>query len=255
MTSCNNPVLQAETAPWQWQTAADAMQEVVLAECASGIMGELAPGGRLQPQRKVYSWYGSLRVPNDRTGYGRDPGNYCYGVVMRLLLKKLQHEKHPHVVARSWLYASAAEMNDEHLGDMAEALLAMAWARRRRWRLSRCSQHPMAELASRTMTSSNDSELQSYATRLEHVVEAVEPLTYWSWYHMSSLELADHIAVWPTTSRRTSGLRTEEGVCIAAAIAFSSFSSTSSSDEDTCTSQEHAFVRSAPEEEKWPLHS
>ena len=89
---------------------------------------QLAPHGSKQGVRKRLSYDGAVRkdrgIPSrDTDKYWdpsavRDPGNYCYGVVMRAWASLTQ----------GWLQDCVQdEWNDETLGDILEAILGYAW--------------------------------------------------------------------------------------------------------------------------------
>ena len=89
---------------------------------------QLAPHGSHQGDRKRLSYDGAVRkdrgIPSrDTDKYWdpsavRDPGNYCYGVVMRAWAS----------TSSGWLQDCVQdEWNDETLGDILEAILGYAW--------------------------------------------------------------------------------------------------------------------------------
>ena len=89
---------------------------------------QLAPGGSHQGIRKLLSYDGAVRknrgIPSrDTDKYWdpsavRDPGNYCYGVVVRAWAS----------TSSGWLQDCVQdEWNDETLGDILEAILGSAW--------------------------------------------------------------------------------------------------------------------------------
>ena len=89
---------------------------------------QLAPHGSHQGIRKLLSYDGAVRknrgIPSrDTDKYWdpsavRDPGNYCYGVVMRAWASLTQ----------GWLQDCVQDVwNDETLGDILEAILGYAW--------------------------------------------------------------------------------------------------------------------------------
>ena len=89
---------------------------------------QLAPHGSHQGIRKLLSYDGAVRknrgIPSrDTDKYWdpsavRDPGNYCYGVVMRAWAS----------TSSGWLQDCVQdEWNDETLGDILEAILGSAW--------------------------------------------------------------------------------------------------------------------------------
>ena len=97
-------------------------------ESKYGLLEMVAPHGTLQPIRKLLSYSGGVRknrglplsLATSDPGAVRDPGNYCYGVLMRTLAS-LWPERH-------WLgYSCRVEYNDETLGDILEAVLGAAW--------------------------------------------------------------------------------------------------------------------------------
>ena len=89
---------------------------------------QLAPHGSKQDNRKRLSYDGAVRknrgIPSrDTDSYCDpsavyDPGNYCYGVVMRAWA----------ATSSGWLQDCVQdEWNDETLGDILEAILGGAW--------------------------------------------------------------------------------------------------------------------------------
>ena len=89
---------------------------------------QLAPHGSQQSYRKCLSYDGAVRkdrgIPlRDTNKYWDpsavyDPGNYCYGVVMRAWAS----------TSSGWLQDCVQdEWNDETLGDILEAILGSAW--------------------------------------------------------------------------------------------------------------------------------
>ena len=97
-------------------------------ECRYGLLEKLAPEGSLQQTRKVWSYSGGicknrglpLSMLNGDPSAVRDPGNYCYGVVMRHLAS-CWPDQH-------WLGNNCRlQFNDATLGDILEAVLGVAW--------------------------------------------------------------------------------------------------------------------------------
>ena len=93
-----------------------------------GLLEKLAPHGTMQQSRKVWSYSGGIRknrglplsMSDGNPGAVRDPGNYCYGLVLRLFADQWD--------ARSWRsYTFRSEYNDAKLGDILEAVLGVAW--------------------------------------------------------------------------------------------------------------------------------
>ena len=89
---------------------------------------QFAPHGSKEGDRKRLSYVGGVRkhrgIPaRDTDKYYdpsavRDPGNYCYGVVMRAWAS----------TSAGWLQDCVQdEWNDETLGDILEAILGAAW--------------------------------------------------------------------------------------------------------------------------------
>ena len=85
---------------------------------------QLAPHGSHQGDRKRLSYDGAVRKDRDVPSRGydpsavRDPGNYCYGVVMRAWAS----------TTKGWLQDCVQDVwNDETLGDILEAILGSAW--------------------------------------------------------------------------------------------------------------------------------
>ena len=89
---------------------------------------QLAPHGSKQGDRKRLSYDGAVRkdrgIPSRDTdkyydpSAVRDPGNYCYGVVMRAWAS----------TGSGWLEDCVQDTwNDETLGDILEAILGAAW--------------------------------------------------------------------------------------------------------------------------------
>ena len=92
------------------------------------VIERLAPNGSHQGIRKLLSYDGGVRknrgIPSrDTDKYSdpsavRDPGNYCYGVVMRAWASLTQ----------GWLQDCVQDVwKDETLGDILEAILGYAW--------------------------------------------------------------------------------------------------------------------------------
>ena len=95
-------------------------------EC--GILSHLAPGGSMEGVRKVLSYEGAIRfgrtgLRSKNDGIYRDPGNYCYGVLLRSM--GLSGTK---CKWSNWQYSNV--YNDEKLGDIFEAALGLAWRKR-----------------------------------------------------------------------------------------------------------------------------
>ena len=97
-------------------------------ESRHNFIEQLAPHGSHQGDRKRLSYDGAVRkdrgIPSrDTDKYWdpsavRDPGNYCYGVVMRAWAS----------TTNGWLQDCVQdEWNDETLGDILEAILGYAW--------------------------------------------------------------------------------------------------------------------------------
>ena len=85
------------------------------------LIDMLAPQGKLEQCRKTWSYSGGVRVlgRDDPTAV-RDPGNYCYGFLMRCYA---QHFPESH-----WRgYTLREQYNDETLGDIVEAILGVSW--------------------------------------------------------------------------------------------------------------------------------
>ena len=97
-------------------------------ESRHNFIEQLAPHGSHQGDRKRLPYDGAVRkdrgIPSrDTDKYSdpsavRDPGNYCYGVVMRAWAS----------TTNGWLQDCVQdEWNDETLGDILEAILGAAW--------------------------------------------------------------------------------------------------------------------------------
>ena len=100
-------------------------------ESKYGIMVKLMPHGSSQQARKTLSYSGGIRknrglplsLANNDPCAVRDPGNYCYGVIMRSIAISWSDQH--------WLsYSIREEWNDKTLGDILEAVLGVAWLHR-----------------------------------------------------------------------------------------------------------------------------
>ena len=92
------------------------------------LIERLAPQGEWQSRRKTWSYYGGIRKRRDvplcmsdsNPNAVRDPGNYCYAVIMRIFASMFP--------ASHWRYHTYCnEYNNETLGDILEAILGAAW--------------------------------------------------------------------------------------------------------------------------------
>ena len=88
------------------------------------IIEQLAPHGSWEGHRKLLSYDGAVRKDRGLPSRGddpsavRDPGNYCYGVIMRAWAS----------TTSGWLQDCVLDdWNDETLGDILEAILGAAW--------------------------------------------------------------------------------------------------------------------------------
>ena len=92
------------------------------------VIEKLLPYGSFQHMRKTWSYYGGVRrtiVPFVQDLLAdpyavRDPGNYTYGLLMRLLAGLYPETDERHPVLKH-------QLNDEKLGDVLEAILGIAW--------------------------------------------------------------------------------------------------------------------------------
>ena len=92
------------------------------------LIERLAPQGAWQSRRKAWSYYGGVRKRRDVAlclsdgdpNAVRDPGNYCYAVIMRIFA-----DMFPAWHWRCHTYRN--EYNNETLGDVLEAVLGAAW--------------------------------------------------------------------------------------------------------------------------------
>ena len=84
------------------------------------LMEAVAPHGLQQSNRKQWSYCGGVRQSIESDDV-RDPGNYCYGVIMRHCASSQ--------AADDWkTHAYMHDYNDETLGDILEAILGAAWS-------------------------------------------------------------------------------------------------------------------------------
>ena len=132
----------------------------------------LSPHGKRQGSRKQWSHSGGVRTNLDiplaednNPNAVRDPGNYCYGVVMRLFGALFAEG--------SWqCYAYTEELNDTTLGDILEAALGFAWLCRNR-RLA-CSPEELVILNTYTKV------IEQCVVNTERVLVHVEAIGIWT---------------------------------------------------------------------------
>ena len=81
-----------------------------------GFLGAFLPGGEWTKWRKECSYHGALGATDG--AWGRDPGNWIYGLVFRVWL-----DSGPPL--ERWQAEGAGHMGDEKLGDVLEATLSL----------------------------------------------------------------------------------------------------------------------------------
>jgi hypothetical protein len=88
------------------------MGELERLEEKGHLMAAFAPGGKMERQRKVFSYAGAIQGPAGEY----DPGNWVYAVIARCFVNHLQLR---HTLQQ------LSEYNDGTLGDVFEAILGL----------------------------------------------------------------------------------------------------------------------------------